>query len=189
MHKQYFIGIALAICLMVSCKPSPDKAEKYYLSIVPELQAVLEKEGVLIDAVNQGMKSNDSSVEKAAPDSSKSHRNIKNVEMAFNNLNYQIQVSQNRLDAIDEFGGKGPDILGPAKFLLAVYRELIQTDYPELIRIIKIPSYEYTNEDDNRFMLTTARIDSVIQKGIEDFSAACYSFAAFYRFKIENDTI
>ncbi len=182
--------ILISILIWGSCKPSPQKAEKYYDAIIEPIEEVFKKEDVLISLINAEM-------DKTIKDSSSSIINndtiiadtaYKKLDMAFSNLQIQVNVSINKLESLSDFD-KSNTLKIKAINLMEEYNTLCKNEYAGLIYIIKIPEANYTLEDDDKFLALSESIDNKLQEKISGLLKEIKLFAKKYNFEIEKDTI
>jgi hypothetical protein len=189
---KIFLKLFTAIFLlnMVSCKPSPQKAQDYYDRITLPIEALLGKEDQLIQVINANMKK-----DSAGPFSDKKQANDtaamvsqKALDMAFANFQMQIATSTNQMEAIGPFD-KSTTLKDAAMGLLNEYKTVSENEYAELIKIVKIPEMEYTNEDDKNFLDLSDSIDNKLQRKISVYIQQVKLFAQQYNFQLEKDTV
>jgi len=183
-------NIIVFLLFLVSCKPSPHKAEKYYDSIISPVEDVFAKEEALVSLVNNdsdttGNKSPASTTKK---DSVSNEEFAKMTDMAFYNLQTQIAVSKNKLELLPDFD-KSDKLKMTALELMDVYTETCQHEYAELIRIEKIPPENSTLADDDRLLELSEIIDTKIQEKTDVLIKELKLFARKYNFEIKNDSI
>ncbi len=179
-------GICCFILALASCKPSPDKAMEYYNKVLDCQQAVLEKEDALIILINKEMnKTLADSASANIPQTTDTLDNRTMIDATYAEFCAQIVKSQSQLKETGAFNNK-TELLDAATSLLDTYKKLSENEYKEVVGIVKIPSSIYTNEDDNRFLDLTERIDTCLQTQIDQFTRCCKSFAREYQFEIED---
>jgi len=182
--------ILISIFIFGSCKPSPQKAEKYYDDILEPIEEVFKKEDVLISLINAEM-------DKSINDSSSSIINIdtiiadtayKKLDMAFSNLQIQVNISINKMKSLPDFD-KSNTMKTKAIDLMEEYNAVCDNEYPGLIEIIKIPEANYTLENDDKFLALSESIDNKLQNKISALLKEMKQFARKYNFEIKKDTI
>jgi hypothetical protein len=180
-----FIGIISVLITLTSCKPSPGKAEAYYNTTLNYEQAVLEKEDVLIQFINREMqKSVADSANSVIQQNIDTASNKSEITQAYTDFCSQIDASLGQAKKLDEFDGK-TTLKDATLKLLETYKTLSGNEYKEVVEIVKIPAVLYTNEDDNRFMDLTIRIDTCLQNEIDQYTRTCKEFARDYKFILE----
>jgi hypothetical protein len=180
-----FIGIISVLITLTSCKPSPGKAEAYYNTTLNYEQAVLEKEDVLIQFINREMqKSVADSANSVIQQNNDTASNKSEITQAYTDFCSQIDASLEQAKKLDEFDGK-TTLKDATLQLLETYKTLSGNEYKEVVEIVKIPAVLYTNEDDNRFMDLTVRIDTCLQNEIDQYTRTCKEFARDYKFILE----
>ncbi len=182
--------LAAIFFTIVSCKPSPQKAEDYYTRITEPIESVLTKEDALIQVINSIMnkdsaKGNSPAKEPSSEEVIISH---KALDMAFSNFCLQIATSLNRMETIGGFDNS-TSLRDAADELLKEYRAVSEKEYPALIRIVKIPESEYTNDDDARFFDLSDSIDNELQQKISTYIQQVKLFSQEYNFQLEKDTV
>jgi len=184
---KFLIGIILIS--LISCKPSPRKAQDYYSEITKPIESVLMREDQLIQQINLMMKdSSETSSVLKKQEKSKEVQDFKPLDMAFNNFQLQIATSMNQMKAIGTFDNSN-DLKDAATGMLTEYKSVSENEYPALIAIVKIPDDKYTNENDTKFFEISDNIDSKLQKKIGLYIEHVKLFTQKYNFKLENDSL
>ncbi|HOY30872.1 MAG TPA: hypothetical protein PKW80_03240 [Bacteroidales bacterium] len=189
--KQILKLNILAVCMIISsCKPSPQKAEKYYDSIIVPLEEVFSKEEKFIALINNEMDKsvNDSTIILTLMDTIPCDTVCQEIETAFSDLQQQIKVSKDKLVSLPDFD-KQDDIKKSALAVLDEYSMICLNEYRELISIVKTPENKYSHEDDDRFLEISEKIDSTLQEKISTLINDLKLFAKKYNFKLKKDTI
>lgn len=189
---KHLIKISLIAALMMaaSCKPSPQKAENYYDDIITPLEKVFDLEEEFIVLFNDHMDNsvNDSSTVITKIDTGAFAAGFKKMDMAFNNFQIQVSVSKNNIEAMPDFDNN--DKLKKAAIdLLDEYTNVCANEYPELLKIAKIPDGIYSVEDDDKILELTEVIDNKLQEKIGLLTKELKLFAKNYNFKIQNDSL
>jgi hypothetical protein len=186
----FFIAF-IALAALISCKPSPRHAQRYYENVTDIIEPLLLKEDNLIVLINSEMGKADMGVsvlEKSA-DTANAVAN-KDIDDTF--IVFKVQVEQALSDArrLASFDGK-TNLKDALVNLIEEYQRLVSNEYPEILKIVKIPASVYTNEDDNKFILLTEKVDDRLQEKIDNFTKESKTFAMKYKFEIatDNDTI
>jgi hypothetical protein len=186
MRNAAFFLFVCSLLGLSSCKPSPEKAMEYYNKTLDCQQAVLEKEDDLIVLINKEMnKTLMDSASSNIPQTADTSSNKGLIDAAYAEFCLQIKKSQRQMKEIGGFDNKTA-LLDATNALLETYRQLSEKEYKEVVAIVKIPSSIYTNEDDNRFLDLTERIDTCLQSQIDQFTRDCKAFARQYQFEIED---
>ncbi len=184
---KLFIGIILIS--LISCKPSPRKAQDYYSEITKPIESLLTREDKLIQQINSMMK--DSSETASVL---KKHEKVqdpqafKPLDMAFANFQLQIATSINQMKAIGTFDNSN-DLKDAAMGILTEYKAVSENEYPALIAIVKIPEVDYTNENDTKFFEISDSIDNKLQKKIGLYIQQVKLFTQKYNFQLEKDSV
>jgi hypothetical protein len=185
---QFFLAVILLT--IVSCKPSPQKAQDYYTRISEPIESVLTKEDALIQVINSIM--NKDSAKGNSPAKEPSNEEViishKALDMAFSTFCLQIATSLNRMETIGDFDNT-TTLRDAAAELLKEYRAVSEKEYPALIRIVKIPETEYTNDDDTRFFDLSDSIDNQLQRKISTYIQQVKLFSQEYNFQLEKDSL
>lgn len=184
------ISLIAALMMAVSCKPSPQKAEKYYDDIITPLEKVFDLEEEFIVLFNNHMDKsvNDSSAVITKIDTSALAAGFKKIDMAFNNFQIQVSVSKNTIEALPDFD-KNDKLKKAALGLLDEYSNVCTNEYPELLKIAKIPDGSYSVEDDDKILELTEIIDNKLQEKIGVLTKELKLFAKNYNFEIQNDSM
>ncbi len=191
MTKHFLtINIIVFLFLCYSCKPSPQKAEKYYDDIIQPVENVFDKEDELISVINseRDTANNDSVSIISDIDTAKSKDFIRRVDLAFSNLKIQVSVSKNKIDALPDFDKKNI-LKQAAQNILDEYADLCDHEYSELITIVKIPKEEYSSEDDDNFFKLSETIDNKLQEKMTALITEIKLFAQEYNFEIQHDSL
>lgn len=193
MMKYAGVFSSLAIVLvMVSCKPSPQKAEQYYDAVVSPLEDVFDKEEALIGLINNETEKlaaspftfqSDSIQKPIVADTGK-----KQIEQAYKDLVSQIALSRNRLTSLKDFD-KNSQLKDAALALLAEYDILCKNEYRELLQIVQIPPADYSSEDEDKFMRLSDTIDFRIKEKITMLTDELKLFSKKYNFRIQEDSL
>lgn len=176
--------------MIASCKPSPQKAEKYFDDIITPLEKVFDLESEFITLFNNQMdkSTNDSSAVISKRDTSSFNADFKKMDMAFNNFQIQVAVSKNKLESLPDFDKKG-NLKKAAIDILDEYSEVCSNEYPQLIKIAKIPDGSYSIEDDDKILELTETIDNKLQEKLSILTKELKLFANNYNFELQNDSL
>jgi hypothetical protein len=186
-----FIIVFVALAALVSCKPSPKSAQRYYENVTDIIEPLLIKEDNLIVLINKEMG-------KATPGASVLEKDsvtantVADKELDDTFIAFKVQVEQALSEAHKLGSFNRETLLKDALVkLLEEYQLLVGNEYPEILKIVKIPASIYTNEDDNKFILLTEKVDDRLQEKIDNFTKESKTFAMKYKFEIatDNDTI
>lgn len=183
--------LILFLFVQVACKPSPQKAEGYYLDISKPIESILIKEEDLINNINLLMNKDSSQASNSIMKKQTKNEDIesyKALDMAFSNFQLQIASSLNQMESIGAFDNK-TTLKDAATDLLTEYKNVSEKEYPLIMTKIKIPDTEYTIEDDSVFMSLTDSIDNKLHRKISDYIRTVKLFAHEYNFKLEKDTL
>jgi hypothetical protein len=182
--RRYFLFCFVMILLSFSaCKPTTEEAEDYYDKVLDIQQAVLDKEAVFIQGINQEMGSlvNDSAVAVPTPETdSLIHVNINDTYTGFC---AQIDTSMKRANALEPFDGK-PALKNALLQLLREYDLLSGKEYKDVYKIAVRNRLSQTNDEFNRFETITNKIDSILEVKVEAFISACKDFARENNFEL-----
>ncbi|MEI6764273.1 MAG: hypothetical protein WCM76_01455 [Bacteroidota bacterium] len=187
---EFFI-VFVALAALVSCKPSPKNAQRYYENVTDIIEPLLQKENNLIVLINKemGKAASGASVLEKPSDNSNA---VADKELDDTFIAFKVQVEQALSDArrLESFDGE-TGLKDALVKLLEEYQQIVSNEYPEILKIVKIPSSVYTNEDDNKFILLTEKVDDRLQEKIDNFTKESKTFAMKYKFEIatDNDTI
>jgi len=184
------ISLIAALMMAASCKPSPQKAENYYDDIITPLEKVFTLEEEFIVMFNNQMDKtvNDSSAVITTTDTGTLAAGFKKMDMAFNNFQIQVSASKNTLEAMPDFD-KNDKLKRAAIDLLDEYSNVYANEYPELLKIAKIPDGNYSVEDDDKILELTEIIDNKLQEKINVLAKELKLFAKNYNFEIQNDSL
>jgi hypothetical protein len=184
------ISLLAVIIMIASCKPSPQKAEKYFDDIITPLEKVFDLESEFITLFNNQMdkSTNDSSAVISKRDTSSFNADFKKMDMAFNNFQIQVAVSKNKLESLPDFDKKG-NLKKAAIDILDEYSEVCSNEYPQLIKIAKIPDGSYSIEDDDKILELTETIDNKLQEKLSILTKELKLFANNYNFELQNDSL
>lgn len=184
------INFLALILIIISCRPSPQKAEKYYDNIIAPIEDVFEKEDELIALINIEMEklANDSSTFLSDPDTIINDSILKKIEQVFSDLQSQIAISKNKLALLTDFN-KSSSLKNAAIVLLDEYAELCNNEYLALIQNVKIPAKKYSFENEDEFLELSEIIDNKIDEKLNLLTQEIKLFADKYHFKIQPDTI
>lgn len=162
-----FISTIIAV-IFAGCGPSTEDAIDYNNAIIAEQKAVVEKENDLINTIA-------------------------------NNQQDKIKaVHQELLNQIDKSKKTVEELKGHSKFdtfesatvkLFEIYKEVVNTEYGEVIKIAMLPDEEYTQEADDRIIELTGLIESKLEKALNDFGEAQEKFAEELNFTLRTKDI
>jgi len=157
------LGVFLALTMLISCRPTSDDAIKYNDLLVAQQTKVFEKESALIDAL-----------QKNANDK---------IDPLYKDLLAQIDKAKDTLEKIGKFDGK-TDMKDAVAKVLATYKAVATSEYPEMIRISKMPDSLYSQDDDNKRMDLSKKIDDELDKSVNDFLEVQKAFSVKYKFEL-----
>lgn len=149
--------------MLISCGPTSDDAIKYNDLLVGQQTKVFEKESALIDAL-----------QKNANDK---------IDPLYKELLAQIDKASDTLEKIGKFDGK-TDMKDAVAKVLATYKTVATNEYPEMIRISKMPDSLYSQDDDNKRMDLSKKIDDELDKSVNDFLEVQKAFSVKYKFEL-----
>jgi len=184
------ISLLTGLMIIASCKPSPQKAEKYFDDIITPLEKVFDLEAEFIVLINNQMdkSANDSSAVVSKIDTSSFAADFKKIDMAFSNFQIQVAISKNKLELLPDFD-KSDKLKKAAIDLLDIYSEVCNNEYPQLIKIAKIPDGNYSIEDDDKILELTETIDNKLQEKLSILAKELKLFANNYNFELQNDSL
>ena len=159
---KYVFSLVFAMAMFISCGNSDD-AIKYNDSLVDLQTRVFEKESLLIDAMNKNT--------------------IDKIDPLYKDLLTQIDKASDTIEKIGKFDGK-TEMKDAAKKVLATYRTVATNEYPEIIRIAKMPDSLYSPAEENKSIDLRKKIDDELDKAVNDFLEIQKSFSVKYKFEI-----
>ena len=148
-----------------TCGPSANDAIKYNDTIVIAQKKVIEKEAVLIDAINE---------------------TSDNIDLVYEDFKKEIDSSIVTIKKMEAFDKK-TDYKDMALSFFSDYKEVAENEYKEMISYAKVPDSLYTEEIDNKVLELSKNIDDKINKSIETFIKFQDNFAAKYKFELTED--
>lgn len=166
--KKLFITILSSLfvsAILVSCGPTTDDAIKYNDALVSQQTKVFEKESALIEAISKNMP--------------------EKFDALLNDLSKQIDSSTDAVKKMEAFDGKN-DLKDAALKVFATYKDEVGGDYAEMIKFAKTPDSLYTQEDDDKVIEMSKKIDDKLNKAVEEFVSLQKSFAGKYKFELNN---
>ncbi|NTW32368.1 MAG: hypothetical protein HGB12_07055 [Bacteroidetes bacterium] len=163
MKKIIFFISLFIVAGLISCGPYSDDAVKYNDELVEQQTKVFEKESILIDAINKNMP--------------------EKLDTALNSLVDQVKESTEATEKIKEFEG-GTELKDAALKVLSTYKGVIQKEYIEMIKIAKTPDSLYTQEDDNKIIDISKKIDDKLNQIIESFIKKQKEFSNKNKFEL-----
>lgn len=167
--KKVFATILSSLfvsALLVSCSPSTDEAIKYNDALVSQQTKVFEKESALIEAISKNMP--------------------EKFDVLLAELSVQVDSSSETVKKMDAFDGK-TDLKDAALKVFTTYRTIIDSSYAEMIKYAKTPDSLYTQEDDDKVIELSKKIDDKLNTAVEDFVTVQKSFAAKYKFELNGN--
>ena len=167
--KKIFAAILSSLfvsALLVSCGPSTDEAIKYNDALVSQQTKVFEKESALIEAISKNMP--------------------EKFDILLAELSIQVDSSTDAVKKMDAFDGKS-DLKDAALKVFATYREVVDSNYNAMIKYAKTPDSLYTQEDDDKVIELSKKIDDKLNKAVEDFVTLQKSFAGKYKFELNGN--
>jgi len=168
-----------------SCEPSHYEAEKYLQKANNAIRGVIKMEDSLIVLINASMgeSSKTTAIIEEKDSGEKSNylinQTINSVHEAFED---SINLALEKAKELPDFDGND-QVKTSLITLINVYKNLCLNEYLEIVEVSLIPSILYTEEDDNKFMQLSAKIDSTLEKNIYDFNQKQKSFLAQYQKK------
>ncbi|HOV11800.1 MAG TPA: hypothetical protein PLT47_00965 [Bacteroidales bacterium] len=182
----------LLMLVMASCKPSPQKAEQYYDTVIAPLEDVFDKEEALIVLINNKTEQLANSPFTFQSDTVKDlvvvDTSGKHIEQAYNDLISQIALSKIRLSSLKDFD-KSSQLKDAALALLNEYDVLCKNEYRALLQILQIPPAEYSSEQEDKFMRLSDTIDYRLKEKITMLTEELKLFSKKYNFKIQEDSV
>ena len=146
---------------IVSCKPSKEDAMKYNNTIIEQQILVVSSN----DTVASSMGSE-----------------VVKLEIAITNFNAQVTKSIDAVTKMDDFN-KEATFKNAALTLFNGFKAVGETEYKEILRLVKISNEKKTEADDEKMMATMKKIDDKLQKELEIFIKAQNDFAAKWKFQ------
>jgi len=150
-----------ASTILLSCGPSSDDAIKYNNDLVEQRTKVIEKENALTEAISKNMP--------------------EKLDILYSEMNKQIDESIEAVNKMYGFDGK-TDMKDAVMKLLTTYKEVAGSEYKEMLKYTKIPDSLYTQEEDDKVMELSKKIDDKLNKVDDDFIQAQKLFAEKYQF-------
>jgi hypothetical protein len=156
-------SLLCAMTMIISCGPTSDDAIKYNDTLVNMQSRVFDKESALIDMVG-----------KNTPDK---------IDPLYKDLLTQIDKATDTLEKIGGFDGK-TDMKDAVSKVLATYKLVATNEYTEIIKLAKMPDSLYTQDDDNKKIDLSKKIDDELDKAVNDFLEVQKGFAVKYKFEL-----
>jgi hypothetical protein len=153
----------IAIIILISCKPSPQKAVEYNDKIVDEINKMRTAEDSLGNAIVRFEE--------------------KDLEAKLNNYISQAETGIKTISAMEKFDKKD-DLKNAATSLLEFYKKSGQNEFKSVLEIARKP--EKTEDDIKRVSEILEGIDPKQAAAIENFSKIQHAFATEYRIMLEN---
>jgi AAA15 family ATPase/GTPase len=151
------------MAMFISCGPTSDDAIKYNDSLVNLQSKVFEKESALIDAMDKNT--------------------TDKIDPLYKDLLTQIDKASDTLEKIGKFGDK-TDMKDAVMKVLATYKSVATNEYPEIIRIAKMPDSLYSPEEENKRIDLSKKIDDELDKVVNDFLEVQKGFSVKYKFEL-----
>jgi|GEM_PF-1083883 len=167
--KKVFATILSSLfvsALLVSCGPSTDEAIKYNDALVSQQTKVFEKESALIEAISKNMP--------------------EKFDVLLAELSVQVDSSTEAVKKMDGFDGK-TDLKDAALKVFITYRTIVDSSYAEMIKYAKTPDSLYTQEDDDKVIELSKKIDDKLNTAVEEFVERQKNFAAKYKFELNGN--
>ena len=105
------------------------------------------------------------------------------MTLLYKELLAQIDKANDTLEKIGKFDGK-TDMKDAVAKVLATYKTVATNEYPEMIRISKMPDSLYSQDDDNKRMDLSKKIDDELDKSVNDFLEVQKAFSVKYKFEL-----
>ena len=162
---SFILSLMFVSVIMVSCGPTTDDAVKYNDKLVEQQTKVFDKESALIEAISKNM-----------PDK---------LDVLLSDLSKQVDSSTAAVNSMQGFDGK-TELKDAALKVFSTYKEVTEKDYKDMIKFAKTPDSLYTQEDDNKLIESSKKIDDKLNKCIDDFVLLQTKFAEKYKFELNN---
>ena len=157
-----FLAPVIAAFLLISCKPSPEKARLFNDQIIDEQVKVQEKENDLVSKISEG--------------------NPETCTQALSDFMSQVRMSTIIISALPKFDKKDDFKNATLKFF-DVYKACGENEYKQVIELYK-KGDDYNKDDENKANeLLTAKAEKK-KAAFEAFSAFQQTFANEYKYKI-----
>jgi len=164
-YSHLIISAIFAVTLF-ACGPTTEQAIDYNDAIIAEQKLVLNKENQLINIIANNQQDQINSMHKELLD--QIDNSIRTV---------------NELKGHSKFNGFRDATLA----LFKVYKEVVEGEYAEVIKIAQLPDEEYTKEADDKIMEVSGQIDSKLEKALNDFGDAQEKFAEELDFQLKEE--
>ena len=146
-----------------SCGPNTDEAVKFNDALVDQQTLVFEKESILIDGISKNMP--------------------EKLDSALYLLEDQVKQSAEATEKLKDFKG-GKELLDAALKVFSTYKNVAEQEYSEMIKIAKIPDSLYTQEDDNKIIDISKKIDDKLNQSIDSFRVKQKDFSTKFKFEL-----
>jgi len=156
-------SLLFAMTLLISCGPTSNDAIKYNDSLVDLQSKIFEKESALIDAISKNTSDK--------------------IDPLYKDLLTQIDKAKDTLEKIGSFDGK-TEMKDAVMKVFSTYKGVATNEYPEIIKLAKMPDSLYTQDDDNKKIDLSKKIDDELDKAVNDFLEIQKSFAVKYKFEL-----
>jgi hypothetical protein len=157
------IGFLFVSTLLVSCGPSADDAIKYNEELVNQQTKIFDKESALIEVISKNMP--------------------EKLDGLCAELSKQIDESISIVEKMDAFDGK-TELKDAALKVFKTYKDVVSNEYKSMIAYSKTPDSLYTQEDDDKVMELSNKIDEKLNKAIDEFVELQKQFASKYKFEL-----
>lgn len=181
MTKKTIILTFMLTYMMNSCGPIDDPVE-YFDAVVMPANEVLIKEGDFRDVMMEFIEQEDSA--KTENDVF-SEEDLMKLDSALTDLTGQIKHAIEVIEKLPPYLEK--TVLKDAAIsFLNVFLEVSEKEYVEVVKIIKMPEEECTEEDINRFHEVFEKYaDPKLDRAVNDFIKVQEAFADEYEIDLE----
>ncbi|MFC2111386.1 hypothetical protein ACFLQ5_02930 [Bacteroidota bacterium] len=180
MKKLLFMAIILSTYSLSSCGPSSEDALEYYEVLVSYQKEVINIEEKLQNEILKFIETSNDTTEMDSTEQL-SYDKLDNV---FNALINQINISISDVSLISDFV-EDSTLKSASLGFLEAYKSVVENEYSECIRLIKIPEDEFLEEDNIKFNdIFSGKINSKLDVAIENFVKVQQDFADKYGFEL-----
>lgn len=162
MKKLNLLFFVFALFL-VSCGPSTQDAIDFNNAIIDHQKRLLDTESQLINAI--------------------SNHQTAQVDQIYKDYLTQIDNSIAAINDLKSFS-KFDTFKTSALSLFTAYKEVITNEYAEVIKLYRIPTDVYTDNDDKKLNELTRSIDSKLEDALKNFVETQKSFATEFNFTL-----
>jgi len=157
------LGLFL-VSFLFSCKPSAKEALEYNDAIISQQAAIIEKINALNDTYENYV--------------------AKDMDAAFENCMNQINTSTEAVKKLSSFGGS-ESFKEEALKLFAIYKNVMEKNHSEMIRLYKLPEDKYTQKEIDMWDKYSKEANHKIDAGFSDFKKVQDEFIKKYNLKKE----